>query len=127
MAISSILSSLPAVPSAIPAAQTPASSVSGLPGDELTPSFPTARSTAETARTPPSREDVEGAIEKVQENLPPVARNLQFSLDEDTGHTVVKVIDTTTDEVIRQIPSEEFLAISKALDRFHGLLIKQKA
>ncbi|MDA0189672.1 MAG: flagellar protein FlaG, partial [Proteobacteria bacterium] len=57
----------------------------------------------------------------------PVASDIQFSIDEDTGTTVVKIIDRTTDEVIRQIPSEEMLDIAKALDRLQGLLIKQKA
>ena len=32
-----------------------------------------------------------------------------------------------TNEVIRQIPSEEMLEIAKALDRLQGLLVKQKA
>lgn len=66
------------------------------------------------------------AVEQMKQALPPVARNLQFSVDDDTGQTVVKVVDATTDEVIRQIPSEELLAITKALDSFTGLLVKQE-
>ena len=56
-----------------------------------------------------------------------VSITLQFSLDKDSGKTVVKVMDTDTNEVIRQIPSEEVLAISKAVDKLKGLLIKQQA
>ncbi|NMG45883.1 flagellar protein, partial [Aromatoleum toluvorans] len=67
------------------------------------------------------------AVAEVQKVLEPVAQNLRFSIDEDTGRTLVKLVDSTTDEVIRQIPSEEVLAISKALDRLQGLLIQQKA
>ena len=56
-----------------------------------------------------------------------VSSSLQFSLDQDTGRTVVKMIDTTTDEVLRQFPSEEMLSISKSIDRMQGLLINRKA
>ncbi len=73
----------------------------------------------------PSREQVAQAMQQMQEALPPVARNLQFSIDEETGRTVVKVIDPSTKEVIRQMPSEELLTIAKALDSMRGLLIKQ--
>lgn len=56
-----------------------------------------------------------------------MARDLLFSIDNDTGKTVVKVVDSVTDKVIRQIPSEELIAIAKALDKFQGLLLKQEA
>ena len=59
--------------------------------------------------------------------IAPVAQNLLFSIDDDTGRTIVKIVDSQTDEVIRQMPSEEVLAISKAIDKLQGLLIKQQA
>ena len=56
------------------------------------------------------------------------SRNLEFSVDEAAvGKTVVKVVDRETGDMIRQIPSEEALAIAKALDQLQGLLIRQKA
>lgn len=76
---------------------------------------------------PPTREEVAQAMSKVKAALPELAQNLQFSIDEGTGTTVIKVVDGSTNELIRQIPSEEMLAISKAIDAFTGLLIKQKA
>ena len=53
--------------------------------------------------------------------------SLQFSLDDASGRTVVKVVDTETEEVLRQFPSEEMLAISKSIDRMQGLLINREA
>lgn len=78
-------------------------------------------------KSEPSRKQVEDAADKVQKFVANQASNLQFSLDEDSGRTVVKVVDASTKEVIRQIPSEEILAIAKALDRLQGLLIRQTA
>jgi len=40
---------------------------------------------------------------------------------------VVKMVDTETEEVLRQFPSEEMLAISKSIDRMQGLLINREA
>jgi len=52
---------------------------------------------------------------------------LQFNIDDETGKTIVKVVDATTNELIRQFPSEEMLSIAKAIDQMKGLLIQQKA
>lgn len=75
----------------------------------------------------PSNEDVLKALDEVREAVKPVAQSLHFSLDKDTGQTVVKVMDTETNEMIRQIPSEDILKIAKAIDKLQGLLIKQQA
>lgn len=75
----------------------------------------------------PDRETLLQAVEEVRNAIKPVAQDLLFSIDDETGRTVVKVVDSTTDEVIRQIPSKELLAISKALDKLQGVLIKQEA
>jgi len=56
-----------------------------------------------------------------------VANNLEFSVDRDTERVVVKVVDKETHEVVKQFPSEEALAISKALDKLQGLMVKQTA
>lgn len=53
--------------------------------------------------------------------------NLEFSMDDQTGKTIIKVVDTATNELIRQIPSEEMLEIARALDRLQGILVRQKA
>lgn len=95
------------------------------PGEEAAK---TAATAAAAASTQPGREQIGQAVQQMQRSLPSMARNLQFSLDEETGRTVVKVVDTDTNEVIRQIPSEEALAIAQTLDKEStGLLLKQKA
>lgn len=81
----------------------------------------------EQAQRVPSAGELQKALEEVEKAVAPMAQSLQFSLDKDSGRTVVKVMDTDTNEVIRQIPTEEVLAISKAVDKLKGLLIKQQA
>lgn len=80
-----------------------------------------------TQETQPSRQELDKAVKAVSDFVTSVANSLQFSVDGDSGKTVVKVIDTATKEVIKQIPSKEMLAIAKALDGIKGLLVQQKA
>lgn len=86
---------------------------------------------ADKAKAPvaesPSREQIDNAMVEVKKALAPVARNLQFSIDDETGRSVVKVVDATTNEVIRQFPSEELLAITRSIDKLSGLFVKNKA
>lgn len=104
------------------AASTELATQQSLPAEEAV------KTAATVASTQPGREQIGQAVQQMQRSLPSMARNLQFSLDEETGRTVVKVVDTDTNEVIRQIPSEEALAIAQTLDKEStGLLLKQKA
>ena len=48
---------------------------------------------------------------------------LSFSLDEDTGDTVINVVDNKTGDVIRQIPPEEILNLKKKMGKMQGLLL----
>lgn len=76
---------------------------------------------------PPSSEQLTQAVKQIQDVIKQNANGLQFSIDEDVGVPVVKVIDTESKKVIRQIPSQEVLEIAKALDKLQGLLVKQQA
>jgi flagellar protein FlaG len=76
--------------------------------------------------TPAGSEQLRSAAEKINGQLQIVAPNLRFSVDEDTGKTVVRVVDTDTGETIRQVPTEEVLAISRSIDRLQGLLFHQQ-
>ena len=74
-----------------------------------------------------SEQSVHQAAQKIQETVNNLAQNLRFSVDEDTGKTIVKVIDTQTNEVIRQIPSKEAVEIARTLEKMQGLLFNGKA
>jgi len=67
------------------------------------------------------------AVEQTNKIIQPIATDLQFSVDPGTKSTVVKVVDMATQQVIRQVPSEEMLKIAEALDKLHGLLVRSTA
>ncbi len=59
--------------------------------------------------------DVAEAVEQLNEIMSSKQRSLRFQVDQGSGRTIIVVIDKATEEVIRQIPSEELLAIAQQL------------
>ncbi len=70
---------------------------------------------------------LEDALKSINKAVREQSLSLQFELDTDSGRPLVKIVDLQTKEVLRQIPTEEAVSISKALDKMSGLLIKQQA
>lgn len=70
---------------------------------------------------------VKAAAEQINKLVHQFDRNLEFMVDDDTGANIVRVIDSRTQDIIRQMPTEEMLAIAKALDKLQGMLIREKA
>ena len=76
----------------------------------------------------PSKKDVEEAVAKLNKSVQGRAQGLEFSIDDDSNRTIVKVIDQNTKEVLRQIPTPEALLIAKSIDAHTGgLLVDQEA
>ncbi|WDP89778.1 MAG: flagellar protein FlaG [Desulfobacter sp.] len=75
-----------------------------------------------------SADDVKELTEQMNEVMDELQTSLGFSIREEMNHLVViEVKDRNTDELIKQIPSEELLAIKEKMDEFTGLLFDQKA
>ena len=52
---------------------------------------------------------------KLQSTLALTNQSLHISVDEDTKKMVIKIIDNETNEVVRQLPTEEMLRISRSI------------
>lgn len=79
---------------------------------------------------PPSPRQLQSAVDGINQAMRQLNHNLQFSVDDGTRKPVVKMVDTETGALIRQIPSDEILAIARSIDQFlqrQGLLFNQKA
>ena len=80
-----------------------------------------------------SQEALEKAVSQLKAYVQNTQRDMDFSVDDVTGRVVVRVINSESEEVIRQIPSEEMLAISRHLserlesEEPKGFLIELKA
>jgi flagellar protein FlaG len=81
------------------------------------------------AEQPRSRqaEPVEDVVSDLNELVRNLHRELQFSVDRDSGDTVIKVVDKETDEVVRQIPSEELMDLRQRLQDAAGAIFEDSA
>ena len=70
---------------------------------------------------------VEEAVSQVNQFVQSLNRDLQITVDEDSGRTIIKVLDSETKEVIRQIPPEELLRIATTMTEGKSLLLKVQA
>jgi flagellar protein FlaG len=67
--------------------------------------------------------DVKQAVQELNEGFRSLNYHLQFSLDEKTDSVVVKLIDSDSGEVLRQIPPEEILRLRAYYKEQQGLLV----
>lgn len=71
--------------------------------------------------------ELDQAVEELNNVVQNIRRELNFSVDKDSGRTVIRVTDSATQEVIREIPSEEVLNLIAHLKEFDSGLFKEEA
>ena len=76
-----------------------------------------------SAKTTVQPEEILSKIKALAENG---AYSVRFETDPDTKKLVVKIVNSGTQEVIRQIPAERMLGLDKALTDFTGIVINSK-
>jgi len=83
-----------------------------------------------TASSPASAVDkaeLKKSVEALNRYIQPQQGSLEFSIDESSGKTLLKVVDTETNEVLLQVPSKQALALSQSVGKTPGLLISDSA
>jgi flagellar protein FlaG len=81
----------------------------------------------EAGAAAPSREQVDDAVKTLNKSLSATSPSLEFSIDHDSKEIVVKLIDQSTKEVLRQIPTVEALQMAKSIDKMQGRMINHTA
>lgn len=77
--------------------------------------------------TQESRAAIAKAAQEIESFMQSMGRNLNISVDGNTGYHVVTVTNPATGEVIRQMPSPELLKIAQSLPKYSGLMLNTKA
>ncbi len=106
---------IPLVRAALPA---------GIPAVGGAPELEDGQTLPDTGKTLPSeqeknlsRDAISSAVDNLNQYVQTIRRELEFSIDENSGRTVIKVLDAETKEVIRQIPPEEVVSLSRNLSK----------
>lgn len=75
------------------------------------------------ARNEEQRKQLDSAVSQLNDFVQNVQRDLQFEVDNDLGRTIVRVVDQSTQEVIRQIPDEVALRLAEKLQQDEPLTL----
>lgn len=73
-----------------------------------------------------NRKQMEKIVEGMNEFVTPVNVSIRFELHDKLKEYYVKVVDSATDEVIREIPSKKFLDMYAAMTEYMGLFVDKK-
>ena len=87
---------------------------------------PQAQPRGDTMQTEPPV-SMDTVIAELGEVSAAFAKRLSFTMNEKLGQVVVKVIDTRTDKVIREIPPEELQHVHERIREVMGILFDERA
>lgn len=114
-------SALPVASSAQPVAPPLAAAAQPQPAVQSKPG-------AEPVKTEPTPAQLKHATEELQRKVGELAPDLQFSVDQSSGQSIIKFTDKTTNEVIRQYPSKDILHLNQVLASLQiGFVVNKKA
>jgi flagellar protein FlaG len=71
--------------------------------------------------------EISQAVNRLNEHVQNISRDLEFTIDEELNKTIITVYDSETEEIIRQIPSDEVLALARFLESEGSVIMKTKA
>ena len=77
--------------------------------------------------TPAETAQLKQSVASLNQLLQPAQGSIEFSVDEGSGKTLLKVVDTETNTVLLQIPSKQALALSQSIGQTTGVFIKDSA
>lgn len=82
---------------------------------------------AKSAQSQNTFEQLSEAVENLNEMMRRGQHVLTFQIDQESDAVVIRVVDSETDEVIRQIPSEETLRFAEYVNGLVGMIFNEQA
>ncbi|OUR75136.1 flagellar biosynthesis protein FlaG [Colwellia psychrerythraea] len=77
-------------------------------------------------KKPLTAEQLEKVAQQLQDFVGEMNRGLEFSVDKDSGRDVIKVIDKSSGDLVKQYPSEEVLTLVAKLSDMVGGFVDAK-
>ena len=124
MDISSISSTLPPARE-LPAFGTSIPTAAAGTGNEVSMSGFTPTESAKPADKPARTLDMKSALAQANQ-MQQTSTSLEFQVDPASKQTVVKMVDVTSNQVLKQFPSEEFLRMASVVDTLQKQLVNEK-
>lgn len=97
------------------------------PSADRTARLPASGGATASGGSQASPEQLQRISADMQRKADTVTTELHFAVDQSTGRTLIRVTDRTTQQLIRQIPTEEAMEIAKQINNFQQhMLLDQK-
>ena len=74
----------------------------------------------------PSEKQIQDAVDTTNKELIKLETNLRFSVHKKTKQIMVKIIDTNTQEVIKEVPPEKILDMVASMMERAGLIVDRR-
>jgi flagellar protein FlaG len=84
-----------------------------------------ALSAADQKKQPVDVDKVQVAVAEINQAMQMSSIGVRFEFDTTAEKMVTKVVDAVSGDLIRQMPTEEVLRMTKSLDKLQGLLVNQ--
>jgi flagellar protein FlaG len=82
---------------------------------------------AAPGQPPPAAEAARQVARQINAFLKSSSASVEIAFDQPSKQFIVRIVDAESNQVIRQMPSEEIIAMSQSLGRMAGLLVKKEA
>lgn len=127
----SIISGLPVSGASLSLVSKPTVATGANVAEKVDSSWQSVMSGGKVSPQQPAAEQLQQAVSDISDYMQTISRDLQFQVDKLTGSTIVTVLDTETKEIIRQIPTEEVVAMARYIaenmqDSVKGLLMNSE-
>ena len=83
--------------------------------------------TENSSKTPLTAEQLFQLVDELNENIHILNTTVSFFIDENTGNTVIRISDRETDEVLREVPTQEVLKLAAKLAEVIGIIVDKTA
>lgn len=74
-----------------------------------------------------AKQTAEQVAQDIQQFITAQQRSVRISKDEVSGHMVVQLIDPSSGQVIRTLPTEELLRLSRTFQMLGNVMVNQRA
>lgn len=98
----------------------------GSPTDELQLQQQKIQQETPSNKTIPSKEEALNKVETMNSWMQPHSTTLKFQYHEKLNDYYVQVVDSVTDEIVREIPSRKFLDYFAAVAEKLGLVVDER-
>ncbi len=73
----------------------------------------------------PDKNEVAGIVDKLNSSMENINERVSFSYYEENNRIIIRVVDTETKEVVREIPPKDLIKLNQHIQEYLGMLVDE--